>query len=206
MGNVSTLNSYDYLYIMFNPFLMLLMFIVKFVSLYSYTILFCIVADEFEVNFSLYWFKVIIVLNVAEGVAYDFLFYFWKTAHKLPILPISNKNETPYSYPKLKDCTRMLLGTSLCVMIYFNEFEKMEEYYSLLIVYNFWQGWFEGHHLTDYQTSFSHNFLSIVVLLITTKKYKLLFYGFSRSMPLSFNIMKYMLYFITHHKTEERQY
>ncbi len=178
-----------------------LLYIIKFASLFGFTIIQCVFADENDTNFNLYWFKVLMVLNIGEAVIFDILYYTHST-HKLPI---TNKDELRLQIQMI-DFIRMLIGTVLCVMFFFVSFDKMEQYYPLLIVYNFWQGWFEGHHLTDYQTSFSHNILSVVVLLITTKRYKLLFWVFSRSMPISFNIFKYMLYFLTSHKTVGTQF
>lgn len=186
---------------MFNSIWTVLMYLIKFSSLAGFTFIQCVFADENDTNFSLFWFKVMMVINIGEAVLFDILYYS-KPTHKLPI---ANKDDE-YNPIKPKDYIRMLIGIALCVMFFFVDFTKMEQYYPLLIIYNFWQGWFEGLQLTDYHTSFSHNILSVVVMLITTKRYKLLFWVFSRSMPLSFNMLKFMSYILTNHKTIGTQY
>ena len=186
---------------MFKSVWMFLMFIIKFLSLAGFTFLFCFLSNESDFYFNPLVFRIVIGLNVGEGVIYDIFYYLLFTTNKVKVL---HSNEIEPIKPQ--DCFRIIMGTVISVMIFFVSLEKMEQYYPLLILYHFWQGWFEGHHLTDYQTSFSHNILSIVVLVITTTKFKLLFWGFSRSMPISFNILKYTLYYLTNHKTETIQY
>jgi hypothetical protein len=187
---------------MFDSYFKLLMYIIKFLSLVAISWINCLGANETEIYFNLFLFKLLITINIAEGVIYDMIYY-TKPIHKC--LPIVQSDIIPLT-ATLFDYFRMVLGIILCVMFWFVDFNDTVQYYPLLLIYHFWQGWFEGFQLTDYPSSVSHNILSIIILFITTKKYKLLIWSLSRSMPLSVIILRFMIYNATNYKIQAYQY